>query len=106
MGHFARIWRSKTGSTRKQKINYLKETYDEEEQSEPEEIQQITQINNVLRDENDNYGIKLKINGKYQIFTTDTGSPVTIMPNKPKLYDPKDIKPLKESEWIPRRERK
>ena len=81
MGHFARVCRSKNNSTRKQKINYLEETYNEEEESEPEEVQQITQINRVLPDENDNYGIKLKFNGKYQNFTIDTGSPVTIMPN-------------------------
>ena len=97
MGHFARVCRSKTNkNTRKQKINYLEETYTEEEESEPEEIQQITQINRVLPDENDNYGIKLKINGKYQNFTIDTGSPVTIMPNNPELYNQRDIKPLKE----------
>ena len=96
-GHFARVCRSKTNkNTRKQKINYLEETYTEEEESEPEEIQQITQINRVLPDENDNYGIKLKINGKYQNFTIDTGSPVTIMPNNPKLYNQREIKPLKE----------
>ena len=50
--------RSKTDSTRKQKINYVKETYNEEEESEPEEIQPMTQINRVLPDENENYGIK------------------------------------------------
>ena len=77
-------------------MNYLEGTYSEEEESEPEEIQQITQINRVLPDKNDNYGIRLKINGKYQNFTIDTGSPVTIMPNNPKLYNTKDIKPLKE----------
>ena len=96
MGHFARVCRSKNNNTRKQKINYLEETYNEEEESEPEEIQQITQINRVLPDENDNYGIKLKINGKHQNFTIDTGSPVTIIPNNPRLYNPRDIKPLKE----------
>ena len=81
---------------RKQEINYLEETYTEEEESEPEEIQQITQTNRVLPDENDNYEIKLKINGKYQNFTIDTGSPVTLMPNNPELYNQKDMKPLKE----------
>ena len=96
MGHFARVCCSKTNSTRKQKTNYLEETYSEEEESEPEEIQQITQINRVLQDKTDNYGIRLKINGKYQNFTIDTGSPVTIMPNNPKLYITKDIKSLKE----------
>ena len=83
MGHFARVCRSKTDNTRKQKLNYLEETYNEEEESEPGEIQQITQINRVLPDENDNYGIKLKIIGKYQNFTIVTGSPVTIMPKNP-----------------------
>ena len=64
MGHFARVCSSKTNKTRKQRINYLEETYSEEEQSEQEESQQITQINRVLPDKNDNYGIRLKINGK------------------------------------------
>ena len=97
MGPFARVCRSKTNNNkRKQEINYLEETYTEEEESEPEEIQQITQINRVLPDENDNYGIKLKINGKYQNCTTDTGSPFTIMTNNPELYNQKDMKPLKE----------
>ena len=96
MGHFARVCRSKTNNNkRKQEINYLEETYTEEEESEPEETQQITQINRVLPDENDNYGIKLKINGKYQNFTIDTGSPVTKKPNNPELYNLKDMKPLK-----------
>ena len=63
MGHFARVCRSKTNKT-KQRINYLEETYSEEEESEPEEIQQITQINRVLPDKNDNYVVRLKINGK------------------------------------------
>ena len=94
MGHFARVCRSKTDSTRK--INYLEETYNKEEESEPEEIQQITQINRVQLDGNDNYRIKLIINGKYQNFTIDTGSPVTLMPNNPELYEQKDSKPLKE----------
>ena len=38
----------------------------------------------------------MKINGKYQHFTIDTGSPVTIMPNNPELFDQKDIQLLKE----------
>ena len=88
------IWASR--SARAPKINYLEGTYTEEEESKPEEIQQITQTNRVLPDENDNYGIKLKINGKYQNFTIDTGSPVTIMPNNPELYNQKLMKPLKE----------
>ena len=64
--------------------------------NETEEIQQITQINRILPDKNDNYSIKVKINGKYQNFTINTGSPVTIMPNNPKLHNRKDIQPLKE----------
>ena len=35
-------------------------TYNEKEESEPEEMQQITLLNRVLPDENDNHGIKLK----------------------------------------------
>ena len=97
MAQFARVGRSKTNNNkRKQEINYLEETYTEEEESEPEQIQQITQINRVLPDENNNYGIKLKINGKYQNFTIDTSSAVTIMPNNPELRNQKDMKPLKE----------
>ena len=97
IGHFARVCRSKTDNARRQRVNYLEAANSEAEESEPEEIQQITQINKKkLPDKNDNYGIKLKINGKYQNFTIDTGSPVTIMPNNPKLYNPKDIHPLKE----------
>ena len=75
---------------------YFEETYNEEEESEPEEIQQITRINRVLPHEIDNYGIKLNINGEYLNLTIDTGSPVTIKPNNPELYDQKDIKTLKE----------
>ena len=96
IGHFARVCRTKTDNTRRQRVNYHKAANSEEEESEPEENQQITQINKILPDKNDNYGIKLKINGKYQNFSIDTGSPVTIMPNNPKLYNPKDIHPLKE----------
>ena len=88
--------RSKTDNARRQRVNYLEAANSEEEESEPEEIQQITQINKILPDKNDNYGIKLKIIWKYQNFTIDTGSMVTIMPNNPKLYKPKDIHPLKE----------
>ena len=36
------------------------------------------------------------INGKYQNFTIDTGSAVTIMPNIPEVYNQKDIQSLKE----------
>ena len=90
-GHFARKCRSKTDKARRQKVNYLEAANSEEEEGEPEEIQQITQIDQILPDKSDNHGIKLKINGKYQNFTIDTGSPVTIMPNNPKVYNSKDI---------------
>ena len=96
VGHFARVCRSKTYNTRKQIVNYLEAAHGEKEESEPEEVQQKTQINEILPDKNDNYGIKLKINGNYQNFTIATGSPVTIMPNNPKLYNPKDKHPLTE----------
>ena len=86
IGHFARVCHSKTENTRKQRVNYLRTTRSEEEESEPEEIQQIALINKILPDKNDNYGMRLKINGKYQNFTIDTGYPVTIMLNNPKLY--------------------
>ena len=87
MGHFARVCRSRTENTRKQRINYLKITYDKEDEREQEEVQQITQINRLLPEENDSYAIKLKINNKYQTFTIDTGSPVTIMSKNPELYN-------------------
>ena len=96
IGHFARVCRSKTDNTRKQRVNYLEATHSEEEESEPEEIQQITQINGIIPEKNDNYGIRRKNNGKYQNFTIDIGPPVTIMPNNPNLYNQKDMHPLKE----------
>ena len=54
LGHFARVCRSNTETTRK-RVNYIEETYDneEKEESEPEEIRQITQINRILPDKND-----------------------------------------------------
>ena len=83
LGHFARVCRSKTDHTGK-RVTYTEEIYgNEEEESEPEEIRQITQINRIQPNKNDHCEIKLKINGKYQNFTIDTGSPVTIMPNNP-----------------------
>ena len=36
--------------------------------------------------------MKLKVNGKYRNFTSDTVSPVTILPNEPILYDQKERK--------------
>ena len=95
LGHFARLCRSNTEKTRK-RVNYIEETYENEEESEPEEIRQITQINRILPNKHDHYEIKLKINGKYQNFTIDTGSPVTIMPNNSTMYEKKDIQPLQE----------
>ena len=62
--------------------------------SEPKETFQITQINKIIPDNNDHYGVEIKI--KNQKFIIDTGSPVTIMPNNPTLYNPEDIQPLKE----------
>ena len=96
IGHFARVCRSKADNARRQRVNYLEAANSEVEESEPEKIQQITQINKILSDKNDNYGIKLKINGKCQNITIDTGSPDTLMQNNPKLHNPKDIHPLKE----------
>ena len=96
LGHFARVCCSNTGNAIN-RINYIGETYnEEEEESEPKEIQQITQINRILTVKNDRYEIKMKNNGKYQKFSNDTGSPVTIMPNNRELYNQKDIQPLKE----------
>ena len=37
---------------------------EDNEESEPEEIHQITQINKLLPDKNDHYGVEEKINGK------------------------------------------
>ena len=85
MGHFARGCRSKMSNTRKQRVNYLEATHSEEDEREPEEIQQTAQINRILTNKNENYGIRLKINRKYQNSTIDTASLVTIMPNNPKL---------------------
>ena len=63
----------------RKRVNYIEETYEnEEEESEPEEIRQITQTKRILPNKSDHYEFKLKINGKYQNFTIDTGSPVTI----------------------------
>ena len=96
IGHFARLCPGKTENTRKQRLNYLEATHSKEEESGAEEIQQITQINRILTDKNDNCGIKLKINEKYRNFTIDSGSPVTILPNNLKLNNQKEIQPLKE----------
>ena len=37
------------------------------------------------------------MNGNYQNFTIDTGSPVTIMPNNPTIIEQDNIQPLQES---------
>ena len=51
----ARKCRNKINKTKQQRIKYLlEETYSEEEESESEEIQQLTQVNRVLPDKNDN----------------------------------------------------
>ena len=97
IGHYARVCRGKPNN-KTRKINYLEDITSEEddEESEPEEIHQITQINKIIPDNNDHYSVEIKINGKKQKFITDTGSPVTIMPNDITLYKPEDIQPLKE----------
>ena len=69
---------------------------EDNEDSEPEKVLQITQTNKITPDNNDHYGVEIKINGKNQKFIIDNGSPVTIMPNHPTLYNPEDIQPLKE----------
>ena len=69
---------------------------EDNEDSEPEEMLQITQINKIIPGNNDHYGVEIKLNGKNQKFIIDTGSPVTIMPNNPRLYNPEDIQRLKE----------
>ena len=68
---------------------------EDEQESEPEEICRITQINKIQPDENDHYGIELKINETKQKFTIDNSSLVTIMPNTPKLLKTENIKPIK-----------
>ena len=66
------------------------------EEREPEEMLQITQINKILPDNNDHCVVEIKINGKNHKVIIDTGSPVTIMPNNPTLYNTEDVQPLKE----------
>ena len=69
---------------------------EEDENSESEEVLQITQINKITPDNNDHYGVEIKINGKSQKFIINTGSPVTIMPNNPTVHNPENIQQLKE----------
>ena len=96
MGHVARVCRSKQNKSDRRRNNYLEDaSSEEEEESEPEEIRQITQINKILPDNNDHYGVQMIINGKKQKFIIDTGSPVTIMPYDQKIHT-KEIKPMKE----------
>ena len=68
----------------------------EEEESEPDEIGLITHINKKIPDNNDNYGVEVKINGEKQKLIIDTGSPVTVMPYDQRIHGAKEIKPLKE----------
>ena len=96
MGHFARVCRSKQNKNDQRRINYVEDASSEEEESEPEEIRRITQINQILPDNNEHYGIEMKINGKKQKFTIDTGSPVIIMPYDQQIHNTKESKPMKE----------
>ena len=78
----------------KRKINYLGViTSEDNEETDPEEIHQMTQINKIIPDNNDHYGV----NGEKQRFIIDTGSPVTIMRNNTTLYKPEYIEPLREN---------
>ena len=96
MGYFARVCRSKQNNNQR-RINYLEDaSSEEEEESEPEEIRQIPQMNKILPDNNDHYGVEMIINGEKQKFIIDTGSPVTIMPYNQKIHNTKEIKPMKE----------
>ena len=47
-------------------------------------------------DDNDYYGIELKVNDTKQKVTIDAGSPVTVMPCNPKLYKTENTKPMEE----------
>ena len=64
MANFARVCRSKQNKSNQRRINYVEDVSSEEEESEPEEIRQITQINKLLPDNNDHYGVEMRINGK------------------------------------------
>ena len=74
----------------------MEDASSEEEESEPEEICQITQINKILPNSNDHYSVEMIINGEKQKFIIDTGSPVTIMSYHQKIHNTKEIKPMKE----------
>ena len=64
IGHFPRVCRTKPNKTKK--VNNLEDMTSEEnnEESEPEEILQITKNNKILPDNNDHYGVEMKINEK------------------------------------------
>ena len=64
IGHFARVCRTKPNKTKR--VNYLEDMTSEEnsEKNEPEEILQITQIDKILPNNNDHYGVEIKIKGK------------------------------------------
>ena len=95
LGHFARVCRSKRNRSDQRRINYVDESSGEEE-SDPEEIRQIRQINKILPDNNNHYGVEIKINGEKQNFIIDTGFPVTIMSYDQRIHDIKETKPMKE----------
>ena len=94
---FARVCRGKPNNNTR-KINNKGEITSEEdnEECEPGEIHQITQINKIIPDSNDHYGVEMKINGEKQKFIINIGSLVRIKPDNPTLYKPEDIQPLKE----------
>ena len=89
MGHFARVCRSKQNKRDRRRINYVEDVSSEKEESEPEEIHPITQINKILPDNTDHYGVEKRINGKKQKFIIDTCSPDTIMPYDQRIHDTK-----------------
>ena len=62
--HFARVCRGKPNETRK--INYLGDITSEEDngESEHKELHQITQINKITPDNNNHYGVEIKVNEK------------------------------------------
>ena len=60
MGHSARVCLSKHNKNDQRRINYVEDASSVEEKSEPEEIRQIKQINKILPDNNDHYGVEMK----------------------------------------------
>ena len=69
---------------------------EDEEESKPNEIREITQMNNIKPDNNNHNDVEMKITEKKQNFTIHTGSPVTIMPSNQTLYKTEIIQPIKE----------